>query len=371
MATYSLTRTEKLFLVEESTYATEVVSRPIGTDAMPFINLVVKPAQTMLLRKDKIGTRTMPRPIAGGNISLEVDIESYLIPSGTRNTAPMCHSLLKNILGGTPVTINTTVESGGTTSLVNVVDATGIAAGTILFWGTEGRPVLSINTKAVTMAVPFSSAPGVGETIKGINYPLADSLASSLAVYGYKTNLDQGALGCVFGKLAISFVDELLHIKASGVGSLETVAPGVTSAPSPAFVGLPISRSFGQVYYGTTAAQLIDLSIDVENGDQPRDYAIGTQYISGISRGDRRITDSFKVYLTDTYNAFYALAKARTPQGLFVQIGTTSGYMVAFYMPNRILQIPDLDKSKEEAQLSFASNPAYGAGGDEFYMAIG
>src|SRR5512138_2904885 len=124
MATYTLTRTEKVYLVEEETYGTEVSARPIGTDAMPVINSVIKPAQTMLLRRDKIGTRTMPRPIAGGNISLEVDIEAYLIPSGTRNTAPMCAPILKNVLGGTPVTINTTIESGGTGTVINVADAT-------------------------------------------------------------------------------------------------------------------------------------------------------------------------------------------------------------------------------------------------------
>lgn len=366
---YSLVRTEKVFLVEESTYGAEVGARPVGADALPIINMVIKPAQTMLLRKDKRGTRTMPQPIAGGNISLSVDLEAYVIPSGTVNTAPMCASLLKNLLGGTPYTISTTVAAGTTASIVNVASATNIAAGTILAWGTEMRPVASVNTLAVTMAAPFTTIPTTGHAIKGIQYPLADDAATSLAVYSYKTNLDQVALGCLFGRCGISFVDEMLHMRLSGIGKLESVAP-VVSVPVPAFVGLPIARSFGAVYAGGVSAQLVDFSMDIDNGDMAREYPIGSQYTLGVSRGDRRVTDSFRVYLTDTYNAWYALAKARTPQSIFVQIGNVAGYMVGIYLPNRILQIPDIDKSKEESLLDFKSDPAYGVGSDEVYIAF-
>ena len=141
--------------------------------------------------------------------------------------------------------------------------------------------------------------------------------------------------------------------------------------PTPAFTGLPISRSFGACYLAGSSAPIVDMSVDFDNGDQPRDIQIGSQNISGVSRGDRRITDSFTVYLTDSTNAFYTTAKNRTPHSLFVQIGNTSGYLVGLWLPTRILQIPDIDKGKEEIQLTFNTNPAYGTGTDEFYLGLG
>lgn len=368
---YSLVRTEKIYVVEETDYATEVLNKPDTNNAIPVINAVIKPAQTMLARKDKLGVRTMPQPIAGGNISMGVDIEAYVIPNGTVATVPMCHMLLKNLLGST-ATINTTWSSGNATTFV-VADITGIAAGTILSWENEMRPVLSVvvNTRTVTLAIAFSSTPSGSDPITGVTYKLADTAANSLAVYSYKTNLAQVALGCLFNRCGFSFVDEMLHMRISGIGQQESVAPAVTSAPTPTFTGLPVARSFGAVYVAGAAAQLVDFSVDVDNGDVPREVPIGSQLTLGISRGDRRVTDNFRVYLTDSFNAFYATAKARTPQSIFVQIGNVSGKMVGFYIPNRILQIPDIDKSKEEALLDFKSNPAYGTGSDEFYMAIG
>ena len=48
MPQYSLTRTEKVFVVEESAYATEVGGHPIGAEAMPIINTVIKPGYAQL-----------------------------------------------------------------------------------------------------------------------------------------------------------------------------------------------------------------------------------------------------------------------------------------------------------------------------------
>ena len=369
---YSITRTEKCFLVEESTYATEVAAHPVGAEAMPIINLVIKPAQAMLIRRDKLGTRTMPRPIAGGNINLAVDVESYLIPSGTPAGAPMADLLLKNLMG-VKVIIDAVTDSGCSAGTIILTTApTGLVAGMMLAIGTEIRPISTWTsaTKTAVMAVPFTSGPSGGTAVKAVNNSLADAAANSIALYSYKTTLSQGALGCVFDKGVFSFVDELLHMKLTGVGSNETTSPAV-SVPTPAFVGLPISRSFGACYLGAVSAQLIDMTLDVSNGDQPRDIPIGSQVITGVSRGDRKITDTFRVYLTDTYNAFYALAKARTPQSLFVQIGNTAGYLAGFWLPNRILQVPDIDKGKEEIQLPFSSNPAFGVGADELFIGLG
>jgi hypothetical protein len=370
---YGLTYLERFFAVPETAYGTEVASRPEGADAFAAISLDIKRNQAYLERKDKIGSRTRPQVISGGDVRVDVDVNGYLIPSGTPGTAPDTDELLKNLMGAT-ATINTTAVTGSTKHVVKVASAEGIVAGTILGITTGGvtevRPVLSVNGTDVTMAVDFTADPANNDPVKAVNYKLADAAASSLCLYSYITNIPLVAKGVLLGKGTFNFQDQILAMRLTGIGC-DDATPAVGTAPTPTLAGIPVSRSFGSIFLGATETKLLDFSVDIDNSDVPRDIPVGSQIVTGISRGMRKVSDNFRVYVTDTYNAFYATAKARTPQSLFIQIGTVAGAIVGFWLPARVLQIPDIDKGKPEVQFAFNSNFAYGTGNDELVIGLG
>jgi hypothetical protein len=370
---YGLTYLERFFAVPETAYGTEVTNRPDSDDAFAAIGMDIKRVQAYLERRDKIGSRTRPQVVAGGDVRVDVDIQGYLIPSGTPATPPDTDELLKNLMGSKTV-INTTAVTGSTKHVVKVASATGIAKGTILGITTSGvtelRPVASVAGTDVTMAVDFTADPAADDPVKAVNYALADAAASSLCLYSYITNIPLVAKGVLLGKGTFNFQDQILAMRLTGIGC-DDGTPAVGTAPTPNLSGIPVSRSFGAVFLGSTQTELLDFSIEIDNSDLLRDIPIGSQITSGISRGLRKVTDSFRVYVTDSYNAFYQTAKARTPQSLFIQIGSVAGSVVGFWLPTRILQIPDIDKSKPEVQFAFASNYAYGTGNDELTIALG
>lgn len=375
MPNFSNAQLEDVYVKEETTYGALIT--PLGTDAVRIIKSSLKGPQSLLKRGDKNSTRTQNRPIPGGNRSGNVSLDMYVIPSGTPGTAPDGAQMYKNQMGLQTV-INTTVAVGTSTTAFSVASATGIRVGTILGIPISGnlemRPVSAVSGTDITVGIAFSGTPANGAAVKAVVYELADAGASSLNIYSYVPELPRAIVGALFGQSDFSFVDEMLHLRISGIGA-ESKETSLAAEPTPAYVGLPVARSFGKCFLDGVASDLVDWSLSKNEGDKPRKIAVGSQVTTGITRGKRIVTSNYVVFLTDvTKTLFTTTAKSRNPHSIFVQIGGnvggTAGYVIAFWMPTTILDIPDFDESEDEIQMQFTAE-AYGTGNNELVIAFG
>src|SRR5262245_31704622 len=203
-----LSRSEHVYVAEETTFGTMKV--PVATDALKVANPgpALKGAQAVIRANEKTGSRSQSPPLPCGSISGTAGLDIYVEPSGTAGTPPDGKAAYKNLMGAEEV-VNTTVSSAASASSITLASATGIHAGSILGIGAEARPIQSLAGAVATMAIPFSTTPAGGATVKAVNYVLKDALPSSLSVFSYISDLPHVSLGTVFNQGVFSFQEEL------------------------------------------------------------------------------------------------------------------------------------------------------------------
>jgi len=365
---YSQSRMEHVYAVEEVTFG--VAQPPTATDAFRVANPgpTMKADQASVRANEKTGSRSQSPSLRCGSIAGTITVPLFVEPSGTPGTPPDGKALYKNLMGKETI-ISTTVTSAASASSITLASATGVKAGTILGIGADMRPVGSIAGNVATMAVPFPSTPAGASAVKAVNYELQDPLPSTLSVYSYIQQWPHVSVGSVFNQGVFSFVDEVLHLELTGIDTdvLDTAIP---AEPTPVYSGFPLARGCGKVFIAGVAASVLEFTVTINNGDEARQIPVGSQTTSGISRGLRVVTDTFTVYLTDVTKDYYAIAKARTNQPLFVQIGDIAGKLFSIWLPQRTLKTPDLDKTPPEIQMQFAGE-AYGYAAEEMVIAFG
>src|SRR4029434_8087771 len=367
---YSQSNLEQVFAKEESAYGT--IATPIAADAFHVVTPgpALKPDQAMIRGTEKTGSRSMPKPATcGGAIAATCDIPMYVEPSGTPGVKPDGACLYKNLMGAENV-ISTTVASAASGSNITLTSATGIKKGSIRVIGKEMRPIASLAGAVATMGVPFSSTPAAAAAVKAVNYELAGPVPSSISVFSYIQQRPHCACGAVLHQVVFSFVDEgILPVLLNGFGK-DVVTTPIPAQPTPIYTGTMLTKFCGKAFLEGVAAQLLDMTCTINNGDVPRDIEIGSLSTSGISRGVRQVSDTFVVYLTDITKAFYQSAKDRVNQSLFIQIGDVAGKMFSIWLPQRILNVPAMEKTKPEVQMQF-STVAWGTADEEMVIAFG
>jgi Phage tail tube protein len=361
---------EQVYAKEESAYGT--IATPVAADAFHVVvpGPRLMPDQAMIRGTEKTGVRSQPKPAAcGGAITATCDIPMYVEPSGTAGIKPDGACLYKNLMGAENI-ISTTVASAASGSSITLTSATGVKKGSILGIGNEMRPIASLAGAVATMVVPFTSTPAAAAAVKAVNYELADPVPSSISVFSYIQQLPLASLGTVFNQGVFSFVDEgILHVLLNGLGK-DVVTTPIPAQPTPVYTGTMLTKFCGAAFLDGVSAALLDMTCTINNGDVPRDIEIGAKSTSGISRGVRNVNDTFLVYLTDVNKVFYQAAKDRVNQSLFIQIGDVAGKMFSIWLPQRILNVPEIDKSKPEVQMPFTA-VAWGNSNEEMVIAFG
>jgi len=359
---------ERVYAAEETTFG--VMKPPVATDAFRVANPgpTMKAEQAVVRANEKTGSRSQSPSLRCGSISGTITLPLYVEPSGTPGVAPDGKALYKNLMGKETI-VSTTVTTATDASHITLASPTGIKAGTILGIGAEMRPVGSIAGNIATMAVPFSTTPAGAAVVKAVVYELQDPLPSTLSVYSYIQEWPHVSVGTVFNQGVFSFVDEVLHLELTGIDT-DVLDAAIPTEPTPIYSGFPLARGCGKVYINGVVANVLEFTVTINNGDEARQIPIGSQVTSGISRGLRVVTDTFTVYLTDVTKDYYAIAKNRTNQPLFVQIGDVAGKLFSIYLPQRTLNTPDLDKTPPEIQMQF-SGESYGFAAEEMVIAFG
>lgn len=364
----ALSRSEHVYAAEETTFGTLKI--PVATDAVKVVNPgpTLKGNQAVIRGNEKTGSRSQAPPLPCGSIAGTADLNIYVEPSGTAGTAPDGKAVYKNLMGAEEI-VNTTVTSAASGSSITLASASGVHAGTILGIGTEMRPVASLAGNVATMGAPFTATPSGGALVKGVNYVLKDPVPSSLSVFSYITDLPHVSLGTVFNQGTFSFQDELAHLALTGIGT-DVIDQTIPAEPTPIYTGTPIAKGCGKAFLNGVASDLLDFTATINNGDEARQIPVGKTVASGISRGLRVISLTFVVYLDSVTKNLFGIAKNRTNQTVFLQIGDVAGKMFSLWFPQIILQTPDIDKTPPEVQMSFTGD-AWGYVNEEMVIAFG
>jgi len=363
-----LSRSEHVYVAEETTFGTMIP--PIGTNALKVVNPgpALKGTQAVIRGNEKTGSRSQSPPLRCGSIAGTCGLSIYVEPSGTAGTTPDADVIYKNLMGAEEI-VNTTVSSAASASSITLASATGVHAGSILGIGAEMRPVQSLAGAVATMAIPFGTTPAGGATVKAVNYVLKDPVASSLSIFSYITDLPLVSVGTVFNEGVFSFQDELAHLALTGIGT-DVTDQGIPAEPTPVYTGTPIAKGCGKAFLNGTASDLLDFTATITNGDEARQIPVGKTVTSGISRGLRVVSLTFVVYLDSVTKNLFGIAKNRTSQTVFLQIGDTAGKNFSLWFPQIILQTPDMDKAPPEVQMSFVGD-AWGYTNEEMTIAFG
>lgn len=387
MTNWGIGRTGQLYVGEEATYGAAPVLAATNALRHMSVNLHfdpkayaksperhTHPSQMALLQRRATGT---------------FDVKAQLYPSGTINTLPEADLVLKNALGaaGSSVVLSTTVASGPTTTGATLTSGTGlvvnqpvqinIAAGGSA--GTYIRFLASVAGAVVTWTPALPAAPAVADTVKaGVLYGLGTALPKSLDFAHYPQAPAAGVptrelLGCVADKLSFMFDgNSEPMIQASGPAQQYAAAPqaqpaGYTTVGAENAIPSGLTGAF---YFNGTLYQVEKAQVDVVNGMELQNTALGTAFATGyLRKGKRVVSVKFDAKVSDDTTA-WAPALAGASGAMFLQVGNLGGKIWGVYLPKVFLDLPDTPDGDETNNWSY-SGTAIGsaaAGNDEFML---
>lgn len=258
------------------------------------------------------------------------------------------HLLYKNGIGKSITdTVATTAAALSTVSLVKVASATGITEGQILkvnlTGGDEYVSVVSVVGTDVTVSPDLSTAPVLGDAVKGLQtyiLPRPADTVKSLAVREHLkpttgNTIDYDYLGVMVSDVALAYPVGNIATSAftiAGAGFV-TNTPG-SSVTLPCTIATPVVGKNATLTVMGTAYNAQDLSINITT-DMTDINSITTDGISNKLGTKKTVTGSFKKEyngLTD-FNAF----KAGTTGSLMLQVrdgGKTSPMIQVVYLPS-------------------------------------
>jgi hypothetical protein len=391
MPNWGLGRTGQLYVGEEATYGTAPVLA--GANALRHLSINLHYDPKALAKSPERHTHPSQAVLLQRRAQASFDLKAQFYPSGTLNTLPEADLLLKNSLGAaaTNTTLATTVASGPSTTGATLASGAGLAVGqhieiNIAAGGNAGtymRTLLTVAGAAVTWAPALPAAPLVGDTAKGVaTYGLGTALPKSLDIAHYPQAPASGAptrelLGCVCDKFSF-MVDgnSEPQIQVSGPAQMYAASP---QAQPGAFTtvgaesAIPSGLSSGYFYHNGTLYQVEKFQLDIVNGMDLQNTAIGTsKAVAYFRKSKRAVTVKFDAKVSDDLTVWTpSLAQSGNP--LFLQIGGTNGRIWSIYCPNVFLNLPDTPDGDETNNWSFQGTAlsSAAAGNDEVTIAQG
>lgn len=374
---YQIGRVGRVYIAEEASYGTAPTL--VAGDALRHLNVSFN-------QKAKNRVNSPERHIHPSQLyrrtrrrSADFMLGGELMPSGTLNTVPDVHPVLKNVLGATSnVTLSTTVAGAPspTTTVFTVGSVTGLAVGQpVLINATSGglqiRWITAINTLALTVAPALSAAPSTGDAVKGcIGYSLSTALGASLAMAHYLTSVSYEIKGGAPDELKLEFnANEEPSFEVSGPAKSRT-RPAQTDPTTFTTSGTtPPSGLTGYLRLGSTAEEFLKASISIKNGIELDNMAFGTADAQAMFRKNKReVTFNLETMVSDDVTLL-AASEDQSDNTLILQCGLTEGSIWAVYMPKLELEEPGDSNSAETMTHSFSGVAKGTTGNDEIYIA--
>jgi hypothetical protein len=374
---YQIGRLGKVYAKAESTYGTAPTFS--ATNALRHLNIKT---HASLNRSDSLEKRGTPglRDRFSRHIDGSVDLEAYLQPSGTIQTAPEAAAILKNAFGTEVIGAgSTTIASSPTTTGATLTAGTGFVVGEMISIsiasgpnaGVYARKLTALAGAAATWAPALPGAPSVADTVKSMcSYQLANELPSGLTIAHYLPNLTVEMHGWVINKLTVQFDgNDEAKFRAQGPAK-ERLRPAQSVPGSFTTVGSPVTGIIGTLLFNGTAYQVTKGQFDIENMEALMNDIFGTDRSQGFYRnGRRKVSFSLEAYVSDDTSVI-AQAETASDNTLFVQVGTTEGKVIGIYCPRVEFDVPDTPDGDGAIKWSFTGVAKETSGNDEIVLGI-
>lgn len=269
-------RYNKLAVNPETVFGTDPVGYPVATDYLRIITASLSGARPRQAREDANGSAGKDGSIDMKGTA-EVQVEAYMLNSGTAATAPDWADLLLTCGGFTAIASTNTAISGTISGagVINVDDASVTSVGGCITVAGELRYVTAIDTGAspetITVTPDFNTAPGTAGVVVygGITYaPNSDSDTTPNGATLYLSNNAQQVR--IQGAYATAFT---VTLGGTDAGRIQMTITG---------------RSFDYRGTGdlTAAVNSVVTTIPVTNGGiVPADVSATNPYYFTISAG--------------------------------------------------------------------------------------
>ena len=392
MANFSLSRLERLHLQTQPTFTTAPNTAGTMTlsasTACRHIKASLNNETGMLVRKDKTGSRTATKGVAGKQFC-NWNLNQSVAPNGTPGVVPDNDPMLRAVFGQAATVLSGTVSIVSSTNASPIsVTATGHGLGAA---GTLAAVVISghtVNTAAngvwiasVTDANSFtllgSTGVGVGGATgsvskAGVKYAFSDTILQFvMALFRQPSTLNQHyAYGCVVNKITFNLGQDIAELDAEGEGRyvIETdyfssastdQLGGLTVAPAepsnPVTNGGVIAGFTGRfVADGKTITAIRSASVSIQPGNVVIKDNFGS-YLPDSTEGDERtVLLNASMYEDDSAGQQNLRIYAQTKNSFDVvlQVGTVVGSTMLILL--RGVQIPKY--MLEDGQRRFVAN---------------
>jgi len=365
----------ELCAVAKQVDETTEVASPATADVLQIIDMAIRKNEAQLLRTDKGLGRSRFGFVRGGNTEADWELNAHLTLKAA--AAPVSNPQLENILlgamGGTPVSVNTTVnDAGATAGSFIVASATGIQIGDILAVNIASagsyqcRPVTNVVSTTITFSPPFTAAPTNGATVKARIYRLSTALPWFTIVNWLRNDADadsvysQKAIGSQINELEINTNQNIVQMTARGLAASvsRTSIPSIPSLPS--FAEDAVARNYGGVWYDATAIKAYEMLLRLNNGVARLPVPVGQQAADGVVPGQRTVSFDLLVDGDTAVNtALQTAAENKTDFKLFGCVGQTAGESLAWNLRTANLILNPYEKGAETLRLSFAGSQGF------------
>ena len=354
MAIGNMLRDSIVAVEEESTEGTYVAPSGTGVYIQVEPDISITPSKELNEREFINASVGLSKPLLGMK-SVEASLSFEARSGGNGGTASDYDYLFKNVLGTRTATSDaTTTGSSSTTTTIDLVSASGIVAGDMVYTkkGSGASSVrwvtgVASNTLTVAPAMAAGEVPGAGVTVSGtVNYKPKDTVGNYLSLSTYWANtVREAVVGGQITNLSLANweVGKVARWSCTMQGLTYTRIDG--AAPhTPAYISqVPPVLLSASIFQDATEIKIKSFSLSIDN-------EIAKLTNIGDSNGafqqiltKRTVTGSFAPYMDDTSVANFTAFNADTAFSIMLVAGTVDsngdfneGSITGIYLPQCI-----------------------------------
>jgi hypothetical protein len=252
--------------------------------------------------------------------------------AATEGAAPRATVLWKSLLGAKRNASAAEVDTGSTTTVINLVDASGINPGDILLFKKAGeyavRPVASKASNAVTLAFALPYSPAAGVDVAAFTTYYHDTFDGSFSVSAeLGGEITEKATGCKvesgeIGNWSTGQIPTVAFgIKALGmdkVDSVSGISTDFSAEPQP-----PVALD-AKAYIDGVAVDYAEFGLNINNTLTDILSAARAQGKAGSRLTNLLVTGSINPYMSDSGVARFTKFNNSTSMSLFVYVANPS-----------------------------------------------
>ena len=388
MACYIASNNNRYYAALESAFGS---ARPwTAVDRCSGLKLRARQLAVIPQRKDKTGTRTYRGFESRPRRNTDYEFKSYVNGPGTPGSAPEHSAFFEAGLGRTPLLFQGGNITAATERTLALENSGGLMPGQAVVYQGEVRFVVALlDGGQVLLNAPFSNAPSSGEAVEGSVTYLPSSELKSLTLGDYwdpAGAVQRIITGAAVDELQVEMNGSFHQFTCKGPAqevldsvTFEAGMAGLTEFPVEPVVeptaGAPIPGHIGQMWIGAEPSRLYtisDMSLRVKNNVVMRSNEFGSYVPLCFSAGRREVSIQFSLYERDdeVSRMIYQASRSRTPLGLMVQFGDTSGQLCGIWLKGFVPQVPEFDDDDGQLSWKFNSSQAQGGTDDEISIAF-